>query len=150
MGRMLAGIIGDALAQGSGFAPVYTPAMRQREALSQQEAQWSRRRQAENEDWRNRQQWERDNPVPAPIQRDAAAWMGMTPEQRQAVQEMTKAREGDPIVNTTLPNGQFWSGPRSGLAAALSGQASPVPVAPVGKLRPLGGPTPPASGAFRP
>lgn len=33
-------------------------------------------------------------------------------------------RSGDPIVNTTLPNGQFYSGPQSGLPTALGGGAS--------------------------
>lgn len=64
MGRIIAGLIGDALLQQGGMRPVYSPMMQQRQALAREEAQWTRRRQAENEDWMARQQWERANPAP--------------------------------------------------------------------------------------
>jgi hypothetical protein len=71
----------------------------------------------------------------------------MTPEQRAAYQEMQKAREGDPVVTITLPNGQMYSGPRSGLAQAMMGGGAPPK--PIGKLTPLnGGPTVSPLGGF--
>ena len=161
MGRVLAGVIGDALAQNAGIQPLYAPAMRQRQQTEAEEAQWTRRRQTENEDWTRgqqaedarwtrQQQWKRDNPDPSPMMRDAQAWQGMTPEQRTAYGQMREAGSGD--VVTTLPNGQLYIGPKSGIAAALTGGMAPsaAPPAPVGKLRPVGGPTPSASGTFRP
>lgn len=147
MGRTLAGLIGDALLQNADMAPVYAPMQRQRQAIEAEEAQWTRRRAAEREDkqweWQNRP---REDAIP-PILRDAQAWQGMTPEQRAAYGEMQKARAGDPDVTLTLPNGQLYVGPKSGIQAALGGSAPK----PVGKLTPInnGGPTPPASGNFR-
>lgn len=59
-------------------------------------------------------------------------------------------RRGDPMINMTLPNGQFYSGPQSGLQAALGGfQSDPPPARPVGKLTPIGGPQAAPAGNFR-
>jgi hypothetical protein len=59
-------------------------------------------------------------------------------------------RRGDPFVNMTLPNNQFYSGPQSGLQTALGGyQSAPPPAAPVGKLTPIGGPQGSPAGGFR-
>lgn len=148
MGKHIAGAIGDVLLQQAGMQPMFSPAMQQRRAMEQSEAQWSRRRQAENEDWTQRQEWQRANPDPSPMLRDIAAWQAMTPEQRVAYEAMQKAKEGDPLVNMSLPNGQFYSGPRSGLATALGGGT--VPAAPVGRLTPIDGGPAPAPGNFRP
>lgn len=71
-GQIIAGIIGDALAAASGGSPVFTQnlmAQRQREQeLQAQEAQWTRRRQAERTQNREDKLWERDN---IPSQGDA-------------------------------------------------------------------------------
>lgn len=64
----------------------------------------------------------------------------------------------DPVVSVPLPGGQMYVGPRSGMAAALSGMSSGVGTgakAPPNMLPPDfnefddGGPTPTASGTFR-
>lgn len=57
MGRVIAGLIGDALLQQGGMRPVYSPMMRERQQMAAAEAQWSRRREAERED----KQWEWQN-----------------------------------------------------------------------------------------
>ena len=153
MGRILAGVIGDALAQNGGMRPVYAPMVQARQQAQAEEAQWSRRREADNEDWTQREQWKRNNPEPdiSPMERDAAAWARMTPEARTGYGQMKQAGAGDPDVFVTLSNGQVYAGPKSGLAQALMGGAPQgVPQAPVGNLRPIGGSTPPASGNFRP
>jgi hypothetical protein len=84
------------------------------------------------------------------MMRDVQAFQGMSPEQRNSYGELRKLQAGDPDVTVSLPNGQFYAGPRSGLSAALTGGMAPsaTPTAPVGKLRPIGGPTPSASGGF--
>lgn len=64
---------------------------------------------------------------------------------------------GDPVVTVPLSNGSVYSGPRSGLAAALTGGATQAPGAPaadgqrkpVGKLTPIpGGASPTGSRTF--
>jgi hypothetical protein len=152
-GQMIAGIIGDMLAAGSGGNPMFTQSLaveRQRaQDADASEAQWTRRRQAENEDWTQRQQWQQAHPDPSPMLRDIAAWQSMTPEQVTAFEAMKKAQQGDPDVTVTLPNGQLYVGPKSGLGTALGGGAPPRPV---GRLTPIeGGPGGSPSGAgFRP
>lgn len=148
MGRHIAGAIGDMLLQQAGMQPVYAPVMRDRQQAEAEDVQWQRHREADNEDWQSREAWKLANPDPAPMVRDAMAWQQMTPEQRAAYEAMKKAQEGDPIVNTSLPNGQFYSGPRSGLAQALAGGQA-APSAPVGRLTPIaGGAGGNASGGF--
>jgi hypothetical protein len=71
---------------------------------------------------------------------------------RQLYKDPTAKAALDPDVFITLPNGQVYAGPRSGLAAAMMGgtPAPAAPPAPVGKLTPItnGGQTPRASGGF--
>ena len=151
MGRMLAGIIGDALAQQAGMRPVYAPAMQQRQALEAEEAQWTRRRQAERED----KQWEWNN---APKSDDGFTAMmraaGIDPASdagRALYGQRLQRQVAEPDVIQTLPNGQLYAGPRSGLAGALTGVA-PVsaPMKPVGKLTPVaGGPQVAPAATFR-
>lgn len=150
MGRVIAGLIGDALLQQSGAAPVYSPMMQQRRQDEAAEAQWARRREAERED----KQWEWQN---KPREDDAFSAMmrsaGIDPASdagKALYSQRLQRQVAEPDVITTLPNGQLYAGPRSGLAQALTGGFAPI-AKPVGKLTPIaGGPTPPASGTFRP
>lgn len=149
MGRTIAGLIGDALLQNADMAPVYAPMQRQRQQTAQEEAQWHRRREAERAD----KQWEWAN---KPKDDDGFTSMmraaGIDPNSdagRAFYAQRLQRQVAEPDVITTLPNGQLYAGPRSGLAAALTGQTAPI-AKPVGKLTPIaGGPTPPASGSFR-
>lgn len=150
-----AGILTDALAGALGQQGPYAAMMQQQRAAEQEQAQWTRRQQSELGQYEAKKQIDQryGQADVSPMMRDLAAWQAMTPEMRAAYSDMQKTRQGDPDVTVTLPNGQFYAGPRSGLAQALMGGAAPSgpPSAPVGKLRPLnGGPTPPASGTFRP
>lgn len=107
MGRTIAGLIGDALLQQGGMAPVYSPMMRQQQATKAEEAQWSRRRQEANEDWMAREQWKLANEKPEvpKFVRDVEAWQRLNDEQRKAYSQMQDAERG-PI--TVLPNGQVY------------------------------------------
>lgn len=153
-GQMIAGIIADMLAGAQGRQGSFAPMLNQRKQQEQEQAQWGLRRQADLEDYEAKQKIEQRYKLPEvpPMLRDVQTYMGMDEPQRQAWQQMNDMKRGDPDVFVTLPNGQVYAGPKSGLAAALTGGTLPAaPAAPVGKLRPLnGGPTPPASGTFRP
>lgn len=155
-GAMIAGILGDGLARASGGEAVFLPMMaaQQRDAqrAQQEQVQWDRRRTAERED----KQWEWQN---KPREDDPYTRMmrqaGIDPnsEQGRALYRNKVEREGDPDVMTTLPNGQFYAGPRSGLVQALTGQGAP-PAQPR-RLGPVvnsvpGGAGGNVSGGFRP
>jgi hypothetical protein len=142
-GQIIAGILADALAGAAGRAPAFGQMLAQQRQQEQEEVNWGRRlEQAEQIKARYRE------PELPPMLRDAQAWAGMTEEQRNAYKAMKQAGAGDPDVFVTLPNGQVYAGPKSGLSQALmgGGQATQKPV---GKLTPInGGPTAPPSGGF--
>lgn len=151
-GMMLLGILGDALGGAGGRQPVFAQHLGQLRQQEREQAQWGLQRQAKREDY----EWQKGvdqryaQPDVSPMERDVAAWGRMTPEQRASYQQMRQMNAPDPDVFITLPNGQVYAGPRSGLAAAMQGGGQ-APARPVGRLTPIqGGPTPPASGTFRP
>lgn len=155
-GQMIAGIIGDALAGASGGQPVFGQMLAQQRAQAAEEAQWGRRHDQQRQEHRSDQQWELDHrppPVPNEFERalQSSGVMPGTPEWTKAMG--TRATNMlDPIVTTMLPNGQMYSGPRSQLGGAMSGQmqsADNGEWGPVVNQKP-GGPTQPASGTFRP
>ena len=65
-GRGIAGGIGDFLLQQAGARPIYAPAMQAQHEAALQQAQAQQQREAGMSDWLAKQQWERDNPAPAP------------------------------------------------------------------------------------
>lgn len=150
-GQMILGILGDALAGAAGRGPAFGQMMQQQKQQEREVAQWGLKRKADLEDYEAKQKIEQRYKAPdvAPALRDAQAWALMTPEQRTAYQEMKQAGAGDPDVFVTLPNGQVYAGPKSGLSQALMGGA-PAPQKPVGKLTPIPGGPASAPGGFRP
>jgi len=149
MGRYIAGAIGDALLQNADMQPIFAPMQRDKQRLASEQAQWGLRRQGELADYEQKQQIEAKyrKPDVSPMIRDVQTWNAMSQPDRDAYQAMNDARGGP--ITTTLPNGQLYVGPRSGLAAALGAGTPQQPLKPVGKLRPVGGPTAPQSGTFR-
>lgn len=81
---------------------------------------------------------------PTEFQRDVAAagYAPGSPEYQGAMRDYVTHR-GDPFVNVQLPGNRFYSGPQSGLTAALGGAGggapAAAPTAPVGKLTPIQG-----------
>jgi hypothetical protein len=155
-GQIIAGIIGDALAGAAGRGPAFGQMLAQQRQYeneqAQQQAQWGIQRRARLEDWQAQQDYQREHPDPSPMERDLGVWQHMTPEQRTAYQQMKAAGAPDPDVVTTLPNGQLYAGPRSGLAQALMGGGQSAQLPAIGSVVPdprKGGPTHPASGGFR-
>jgi hypothetical protein len=152
MGRYLAGLIGDSLLQSTGHQAVFAPMQQQRQQSQDEEVKWQRQRQQNNDDWLQRQQYESahkpDDAFTAMVRAS-----GVDPHSRagQALYTQRIQHEtAEPDVVVTLPNGQLYIGPKSGIGSALGGGASTTPTAPVGGLTPIsGGPTQPASGTFR-
>lgn len=143
-GRIIAAILADALRGATGQQAVFGPMLGQQR---DEQANWHRRRQAELEDYEAKQRIQHQYPDPSPMERDVAAWGRMGPDQRKAYQEVRSITNPEPDVAVTLPNGQFYAGPRSGLAAALMGNQAPQK--PIGKLTPMnGGPASQAPGGF--
>ena len=137
-GQMIAGIISDALAGFNGqqgqFGQMIARERQQQQADQREEVQWTRRRQQQNDDWTQREDYKRANPDPTAMERNLSTYQGWGPEQRAAYGDMQQAERGDPFVTTTLPNGQFYAGPQSGLIGALTGHGA----APAAKPRRLG------------
>jgi hypothetical protein len=93
-------------------------------AKARAEAEAATKRQNEWQDWRQRQDYTRENQAPAMSDYaqsliDQGLQPG-TPEFQQGMAQYNQSR-ADPSVATTLPGDRFYSGPRSGLAAALGG-----------------------------
>lgn len=125
MGRHIAGAIGDFLLQQAEMQPIFAPAQRERQQAEAAEAQWHRQRQAGREDkqweWQNKPQEAR---APSELERvlQASGVQPGTPQWTQAMQQRAQSLlKPDPEIIQTLPNGQLYVGPRSGLAAALTG-----------------------------
>lgn len=137
IGRAIAGYFGDALLRQADMDPIYAPSMMQQRKLEAMTQQAEAMRRAKFDDWRQQYDYERANPK-ATNNDTVADYNFIT--QTLGADEAKKwlARRGDPMVNVSLPNGQFYSGPQSGLAQALSGGApAATPPKPVGKLTPI-------------
>jgi len=124
--RRIIGILGDALLGLGGQQGIYGPMMAQRRA---QEEQYSRQqqlaqqsRQWGNEDWMQRQQWERDNPKPVNNDtiNDVHWYMKASPEEKAAYDALHP-------INKIGPDGLPYPVPRSQLMP---------PTRPVGRLTP--------------
>jgi soluble lytic murein transglycosylase-like protein len=153
-GQMIAGLVGDALLNWSGGRPMFMPSIQaqQQQAAEAQAAQVQRAQ--EFADWERRKQWERDNP--APINNDTVADYNFRVQTlgKEAADAWLRSA-GDPDIAITLPGNRFYSGPRSGLGAALSaGGAAPVQRPAIGAELPdprkTGGASPTGSRTFQP
>jgi hypothetical protein len=137
------GILADALSGLAGNGPIYAPmaARRQDEqtAFERGEETWKSHHAQELADALTLQADKRAHPDDEfTRQLDAA---GITdPAQRAEYARKRLERSSDPLVTTSLPGDRIYSGPQSGLAAALGGITAP-------RASPMGGDVPIVSDA---
>ncbi|WP_397586804.1 hypothetical protein [Sphingobium fuliginis] len=118
-GRMIAGYVGDALAQLGGLRGNFAPAMQQHQEALRRAQQAQLQRQAEMQDWVAKEQWERANPKP--INNDTAndfSYIEQTLGRDSALQWLKN--KTDPIVSIPVPGGTYL-GPRSGMGTVAKG-----------------------------
>lgn len=147
-GHFLLGVLADALAGAAGKEGPFAAQMARQQQAQAEEAQWTRRQASELQQHKDLFAYEQANKAPEvdPVTRDANAFMGLDAAHRQAYQAMHPGQ----IVNMTLPNGQFYSGPAEGVAAALGQGGAPNTGLPrAHQLTPLGGAGGNVSGGFR-
>lgn len=114
-GWKVLGILGDALQAAGGGHPTYMPAMLDIQQQTAAEKKWQQQlaQQAQIEQLRLS--------APTADQKNLAWYQSLTPEAQDAYNKMHR---GDPTVTLTLPGDRgIYSGPQSGLGAALQGLA---------------------------
>ncbi len=151
------GILGDTLAGAAGGQPMYAQHLYQQKAMrerqQQQLAQLADERAYREQEWTRQKEWVRDNPEPQDPLKPTALIQNIE-YLRQLDPDLTEAdlariardniNAPKPIEVTNPETGEVrmvWPG--------MGGQTSAAPAKPVGKLKPYGGPTQPASGNFQ-
>ena len=116
VGRAIAGYLGDALLQQADMQPLYSPMMAQKQTEAFRMKNAEAARAAEREDFL----WKQQNAAPK-VNDTERDYQFMVQQVGEGPAKDWLRRRGDPFVNMSLPNGQFYAGPQSGLAAALGG-----------------------------
>lgn len=162
MWKILLGTALDNIAQQTGGTPAFSQGLQMQRQQNQRAQAAASERQADWQDWVQKQVWQRDNPAPQPFSEFERTLIGSgiqpgTPEWQQAF-ITRRDNQLDPWTNIVV-GGNSVSGRQSavqraiegggGLSSPQAGGAAIPPTAPVGKLRPLGGGTPSASNSFR-
>lgn len=155
--KRVIGILGDFLLGLGGQQGVYGPMAYQRRMLderAQQEAQQAEaERQARRQEFMFEHDYKRNNPEP--MRNDTVEDYNFLAERlgKEGADQYLR-NMADPMVTVPLGDGNFYSGPRSGLAAALGGgqqmgqPAAQSALPPGYTKRPKGGPASPAPGGF--
>ena len=142
-GRMIAGYLGDALAQLGGLSGQFAPQMQRSRDTQQRTAQAAASRTAEWQDWVAKQRYEAANPAPQqPLEVErllqAAGYQPGTPEYavmlRQAAQNKVNPIQGVPITNPDGSAGIQFIRPNMVGGAKGGGQSSVGSPAPQGAI----------------
>lgn len=128
---MLGGLF-DGLAQMGGMKPTFIPQLQQNRQRQWEMSKMAQQQGLEYQRQMALKQYERDNPSPTAVMQNYQFMQGLG---KPDLAEGYLANLGDPAVTLTLPGDRVYSGPRSGLGAAMT--ASPnanggVPTAPSG------------------
>lgn len=140
-GKMIAGVIGDTLAQWGGGQATFLPGLQARQQQAEQAAAYQRKRTDDFSDWRMKQDYEAAHPK-APTDDTftrtlMSAGIDPTSEQGKALYRQRAATLASPapnFVSDGAGGGRWVAPPSPGL---LGGGGAPQ--APVGKLTPMGG-----------
>jgi hypothetical protein len=148
------GVLADALAGAAGRQGPYASMLMEQRQQDQQEQAYQHHRSDQFDLWRQEQDYQAAHPQAQPPSGYARELIDMgiqpgTPEFVSRMDAHLKAID-DPVITTQLPGDRIYSGPRSGLGAALGGASNGIPSAPVGPLVPIGGQSGASSaGGFR-
>lgn len=144
VGRGIAGSIGDYLQQANGFEPTFAPAMAQRRQMEFLQKRQEQSRETDWADYVRKQEYERANPAPTQPhywETNDGSLGSIGPDGKPQV--IYK----DPTPKVEWVTAQNPDGTKTLIPMPQGGGAAPTK--PVGKLRPIGGPTAPQSGGFR-
>jgi hypothetical protein len=144
--RPIAGYIGDALLRLSGGQPIYQPLMQQRQQQDREEAIWNRRQQAQQKQALDLYDYKRTHPEEDEfsVQLRAAGIDPTSPEGQQMRREKLQ-NSIDPARMMEINGRPTLIGGKWGYPGQSQGF---VPSAPVGDLKPYGGPPASPVGGF--
>lgn len=124
MGWQVLGAIGDSLSQMGGYGSPFATARLLQQKQQLEDAQWTRRQESELA--QRKAMYDYELAHPKPFNNDTIADYNFRVQTlgKQAADEWLRS-QGDPIVTIPLPGDRIYSGPRSGLGAALGGAVQP-------------------------
>jgi hypothetical protein len=122
--QTIAGVIGDTLSNFGGGQGIFLPQLAQQRQLARQSAMAQQQRGAEFADFTRRHDYELAHPKPVTNDTINDYNFRVQTLGKDAADDWLKSAS-DPVVTVTLPGNRVYSGPRSGLAAALGGGAAP-------------------------